>query len=429
MPLSKYFERSFQRRFQQSAAAVQPDESEINALAFFSGKLPEHNLTPDDLFLLTLALIPHQNPVLLDRLFADILGEGEFPQLGGIRGKQHRGILPTGETALFLLAKEDSEERIRIQKEYLSPNHWLFREQVLYLEPALDGEPRLSGKLLMNPDYVELFTTGEVSPPRFSTDFPAQLISTRQEWGDLVLHPHTRQQVESLQHWLEHGNRLLRDWGMDRKFKPGYRALFYGPPGTGKTLTAMLLGKHAGRNVYRVDLSMVVSKYIGETEKNLSKLFDKAEHKDWILFFDEADALFGKRTGVRDAHDRYANQEISYLLQRVEGYNGLVILASNLRENIDDAFLRRFQSLIHFPIPRPGERLRLWQNAIPEALSLEDDVDLKIISDRYEVSGADIMNIVHYCCLETMAQERQVLSLHLLADGIQRELQKLGKGG
>ena len=131
---------------------------------------------------------------------------------------------------------------------------------------------------------------------------------------------------------------------MRKRVKPGYRALFHGPPGTGKTLTATLLGKHTGRPVFRIDLSRVVSKYIGETEKNLSRLFDKAEHKDWILFFDEADALFGKRTEIRDAHDKYANQEVAYLLQRIESYAGLVILATNQRGNIDEAFLRRFQA-------------------------------------------------------------------------------------
>lgn len=149
----------------------------------------------------------------------------------------------------------------------------------------------------------------------------------------------------------------------------------------------------------------------------------------WVCDLFYKTGLFGKCTGVRDAHDRYANQEISYLLQRVETYNGLVILASNLRENIDDAFLRRFQSMIHFPLPRPGERLRLWQNAIPPPVALDQEVDLKLIADRYEVSGAGIMNIVHYCCLETMARQRQTLSLDLLTKGVQRELQKLGKSG
>jgi len=126
--------------------------------------------------------------------------------------------------------------------------------------------------------------------------------------------------------------------------------LFIGAPGTGKKILASLIGQQSGKEVYRIDLSMVVSKYIGETEKNLSKIFDAAEHKNWILFFDEADALFGKRTNVRDAHDKYANQEVAYLLQKIENYNGLVLLATNMKNNIDEAFTRRLQSIIHFPL-------------------------------------------------------------------------------
>lgn len=388
---------------------------------------PNHPLSEADLLLLSLALIPHLDPALLDRLFAETFGEGDFPQLGGVRGKQHRGILPTGETALYLLAGEAAEARMRLHQTCLSPGYWLFQEQVLQLEPPQPGEPRLSGRLLMRPEYVELLTTGEVSPPRFGMDFPAQRLSTRQEWDDLVLHPHTRQQVQNLLHWLEFGSRLLGEWGLDRKVAPGYRVLFYGPPGTGKTLTANLLGKSTGRDVYRVDLSLVVSKYIGETEKNLSTLFDKAEHKDWILFFDEADALFGKRTGVRDAHDRYANQEISYLLQRVETYDGLVILASNFMDNIDEAFLRRFQAVIHFPQPRPNERLLLWQKALPPAVTLAPDADLKALAEQHDLSGADIMNVMHFCCLQAMSQGSRSLSQENLTTGIQRELQKLRK--
>ncbi|MCB9292316.1 MAG: ATP-binding protein [Lewinellaceae bacterium] len=429
---TRHFESFLLRQFQPAGAGEEFDYASVGIEGlqqYFSRHFPTQALEEPDIFLLTLPLIPHLDPALLDRLFAELLGEGNFPQLGGVRGKQHRGILPTGETALFLLARDDAEQRMHIQQKYLSANYWLFKDQILRLESPLPGEPRLSGKLLMNPEYVELFTTGEISPPRFSTDFPAQRVTTQQNWEGIVLHPHTRQQVQSLQHWLAYGSKLLSDWGMARTFKPGYRVLFYGPPGTGKTLTATLLGKHAGRDVYRVDLSMVVSKYIGETEKNLAKLFDKAEHKDWILFFDEADALFGKRTGVRDAHDRYANQEISYLLQRVEDYNGLAILASNLKQNIDEAFLRRFQSIIHFPLPRPGERLLLWQKALPDPVSFGKEVDLQAIASQYELSGADIMNIMHYCCLEAMARGGATLSQASLKEGIQRELRKLGKGG
>src|SRR5206468_6990848 len=155
-----------------------------------------------------------------------------------------------------------------------------------------------------------------------------------------------------LESWLLYNEQLVNEWKMEDRLKKGYRTLFYGPTGTGKTFTAGLLGKQVKKDVYKIDLSMVVSKYIGETEKNLELLFARAEDKGWILFFDEADALFGKRTSVKDAHDKYANQEVSYLLQRIEDYNGLVILATNMKSNIDPAFIRRFNSIIHFSPPQ-----------------------------------------------------------------------------
>ena len=172
---------------------------------------------------------------------------------------------------------------------------------------------------------------------------------------------------------------------------------------------------------------MVVSKFIGETEKNLSSLFNKAENKDWILFFDEADALFGKRTNVRDAHDKYANQEVSYLLQRVESFDGLVILASNFKNNIDDAFTRRFQSIIHFPMPGPAERLLLWEKGLPQHVELEEEVDLKAIAKKYELTGAMIMNIIQYVCLNAIHKKSNLITLTDIRKGIQKEFKKSGK--
>lgn len=172
---------------------------------------------------------------------------------------------------------------------------------------------------------------------------------------------------------------------------------------------------------------MVVSKYIGETEKNLSRLFDKAHNKNWILFFDEADALFGKRTDVKDAHDRYANQEVSYLLQKVENYPGLVILSSNFKDNIDDAFTRRFNSIIHFPKPNARERLLLWQKAFPEKVKLSKDIQLESLAEKYELTGANIMNVVQYACLQTLAQKKKTIELELIQKGIRKEFQKEGK--
>jgi SpoVK/Ycf46/Vps4 family AAA+-type ATPase len=172
---------------------------------------------------------------------------------------------------------------------------------------------------------------------------------------------------------------------------------------------------------------MVVSKYIGETEKNLSKLFDKAANKDWILFFDEADSIFGKRTNVRDAHDKYANQEVSYLLQRIESHAGLVILASNMKSNIDTSFTRRFNSIIEFENPGIDERMLLWENYIPPTVKLDDNISLKEIARKYEITGANIVNVIQYAGLKTIEKKVKTIAFDDLLKGIQKEYAKEGK--
>lgn len=214
---------------------------------------------------------------------------------------------------------------------------------------------------------------------------------------------------------------------MDKIIKPGYKALFHGPPGTGKTLTAALLGKQYNLDVYRVDLSMVISKYIGETEKNLEKVFRKAENKNWILFFDEADALFGKRTNISDAHDKYANQEISYLLQRLEEYPGLVILASNMRSNMDEGFTRRLQSIIHFQKPQYKERVRLWSNSFSDQCVPPAKNELERIAQQYELSGGSIINVVQYASLMALNRSENKIAADDLLQGIKKEYHKEGR--
>ncbi|MNV05885.1 ATP-dependent zinc metalloprotease FtsH 2 [compost metagenome] len=188
-----------------------------------------------------------------------------------------------------------------------------------------------------------------------------------------------------------------------------------------------MLGKYTGRDVYRIDLSLVVSKYIGETEKNLSRLFDKAANKEWILFFDEADAVFGKRTSVRDAHDKYANQEVSYLLQRIENHPGLVILASNLKSNLDSAFTRRFQSMIEYDMPGAAERLLLWDDILPKNLALQKEISIDQIARTYNLSGANIVNVVQFACLKTAEEGNNEISRRNLIEGIRKEYVKEGK--
>ncbi len=385
-------------------------------------------LSAEEKILLTTALAAHVQPTFFGQQIQRLLPEpGDFPELGGVRGAQSRAILPTGETVIFLLAgASDLAARLRAQA-FFSPEHPFSKKKTCWLDDVPPGEPAMSGRLVMAPETVEWLTTGRAARPRFGLNFPADLVETEMTWDDLVLNPHTRSQVGELATWLDHGQTLLSDPSLKRRLKPGFRALFWGPPGTGKTLTAGLIGKQAGRDVYKIDLSMMVSKFIGETEKNLAGLFDRAEDKDWILFFDEADALFGKRTGIRDAHDKYANQEVSYLLQRVEHFGGLVILASNFKSNIDEAFTRRFQCIVHFPFPKAGERLLLWQKALPESLPLESDVDLGALAAKYELTGASILNVVQLCALRALADGRSALSLDDLLNGIQRELGKEGK--
>ncbi len=259
---------------------------------------------------------------------------------------------------------------------------------------------------------------------KFSSKFPAQRLTTSLDWSDVVLADQTRDQLRELESWLKHGDTLLDEWGMRGKIKPGFRALFEGSPGTGKTLTATLLGKSSGRHAYRVPLSAIVSKYIGETEKNLAKVFAKAENGNWILFFDEADALFGKRTDVRDAHDRYANQEVSYLLQGLEAYGGLAILASNHHVNIDKSIVRHFQAVIDFPAPDSRTRLRMWTSAFPGKTTLEEEVDLGKIAEKYPLNQAAIMNVVQYCCLRTLERDTNVILLRDIVAGVQSEIRK-----
>ncbi len=376
---------------------------------------------------LLLALIPHVRPQLLDVFFTKNANyDRGFTEFGGLKGNAYSGFLPTGETAMFLLAGTNLKRRFTF-RHLFQRDHFFGEENILTLKRKNSDEPLLSGVLSLSEEYVDYFTTGEIRKPAFSSDFPAKHITTELEWEDLVLPYETREKIEEVRAWLEHGEVLMNKWGLRKRVVPGYRTLFYGPPGTGKTLTATLLGKAHGRDVYRVDLSMVVSKYIGETEKNLAKIFNKADDKNWILFFDEADALFGKRTEISDAHDRFANQEISYLLQRMEDFEGTAILATNFKSNLDEAFTRRFQSIIYFPMPEREERKTLWQNAFPQSAELEDSVDFNELAKEYELSGGAIMNTVRYASLMALHRKEEVIRKEDIVDGIRKEFVKEGR--
>ncbi len=389
--------------------------------------LMDRTLSPHETVLLLCALAPHFQPDFFDTIMQQHLPKGgEFALFGGVKGTNTRYTLPTGDTVLFLLAGNDIIKRSEYTK-LLSVEHWFYKENILWLEAVKDGEPRLSGRLIISTDFLEKLTEGRLTAPAFGPAFPAKKITTRQAWTDLVLPDSTVEHLEDIKAWLNHNTRVLKDPVLSKKITAGYRALFYGPSGTGKTLASSLLGQQFNKEVFRIDLSQVVSKYIGETEKNLEKVFAKAEKRDWILFFDEADALFGKRSQVQNAHDKYANQEVSYLLQRVEDFPGLVILASNFKSNIDPAFLRRFNSIIEFPMPSTHERHQLWQKALPTSFNISNDVDIKYLSEKYSLTGSTINQVVHYATLQMHHRQMSVITQNLLLQGIQKELKKEDK--
>ncbi|MXV49678.1 AAA family ATPase [Pedobacter sp. HMF7647] len=411
--------------FESINQILPPDYSDRESVYFEFIRF--YQLTSSERLVLILAMLPHIFPQILDVFFnKGQLKDRGNTEFGGLKGTSHSGFLPTGETVLFLLAGNDLGKRFKVQQ--LFDTEHLFKiHNILWLGSSPANEPVFSGQLLINDEYVDLFTGGKLRKPSFSMDFPAKRITTTLDWEDLVLDRHTSQQLAEIKIWLEHGSKLMNEWGMKKQLKPGYKALFHGPPGTGKTLTAALFGKLAGVDVYRVDLSMVVSKYIGETEKNLEKVFTKAEHKSWILFFDEADALFGKRTSISDAHDKYANQEIAYLLQRLEDYNGLVILSSNMRSNVDEAFGRRLQSVIHFPVPKSHERTLLWQQSFSTQSSFSEDVNLDLIAEKFELAGGSIINVVQYASLMALSRNENIIRQSDILEGIRKEFRKEGK--
>ena len=236
-----------------------------------------------------------------------------------------------------------------------------------------------------------------------------------------------RELLQSISAYLRHRDRVLSDWGYEKTVArtQGLKVLFAGESGTGKTMAAQVLAAELGLEIFRVDLATTVSKYIGETEKNLDRIFGAAEGSNAILFFDEADALFGKRSEVGDSHDRYANIEVAYLLQKMEGYPGAVILATNFRRNIDDAFVRRLDFVIDFPFPEPEDRRRIWDRVLPEEAPRAEDVDLDFLSEKFKLSGGAIRNCSLAAAFQAADDDTPISMRHL----VRAVAQEYGKQG
>jgi len=257
----------------------------------------------------------------------------------------------------------------------------------------------------------------------------ADVITTTVEWDDIVLREDIIDRIIELLSTVQYQKVVMDQWGFSRRFSygRGLSALFSGAPGTGKTMIAGLIAKELGLELFRVDLSRVVSKWVGETEKNLGLAFDEARHARAILLFDEADSLFGKRTEVRSSNDRYANLETNYLLQRIEAFEGIVLLTTNRDTSIDEAFRRRLRFRIEFPTPELHEREQLWRSMIPEAAPLGADVDFHRLAERFEMTGGYIKNAAMRAAFLAATSKHKIISQAVLERAAALEWEEMGK--
>ena len=416
---------AIQLYFQQDCEYTSLEEITPPANGWMEEKTGVQQITFQERTVMMLALMPHVCPQILDIFFVQNKNfDRQYTEFGGWKGLSHGGFLPTGETASFIIAGEDMEKKKEVIRMF-QRDHWFYSANILRLEGAGEGEPFLSGQLCVSDEFLSRALLDRDYKPDYNVGFPAKLITSELDWDDMVLDYNTAQELEDINTWIASHKVIMEDWGLKRFLKAGYRALFYGPPGTGKTLAATLLGKKNAMDVYRVDLSMIVSKYIGETEKNLAKVFDLAENRNWILFFDEADALFGKRTSTNTSNDRHANQEVAYLLQRIEDFPGTVILATNLRSNIDEAFSRRFQSVIYFPMPDRELRAELWRKMLPIKWLGKDADELTDMASDTELSGGSITNVVRRCALSLIQSKGKILTKEVLKETLLKEKSKI----
>jgi hypothetical protein len=385
-------------------------------------------LAPHDRLLLIMSLAPAYQPEVFSVLLEKERGfRIKYDEFGGIADNLNYQFLPTLKTLVYLIAGGNSNYTGTYYTKFIEENVLADEQIILFRSLGESNDRVINHEIKLIPEYVAHLTRGREALPAFNSDFPAKLIATNFTWDDLIVGHYTRERLELLIDWVKYREQIFERQGELGKVKVGFPALFYGPPGTGKTMAASLIGKLTGREVFQIDLSMVVSKYIGETEKNLARLFDKAERKDWILFFDEADSLFGKRGQVKDAHDKYANQEMSFLLQRMEQFTGLTILATNFDQNLDPAMTRRFQAKVFFPAPLKEERLLLWQKSIPNGYTYDPTILLDKVAERFEVTGANISNILKMCCVKAEKRGDGMIVLKDIVDALKIEYSKENK--
>ncbi|KOY86183.1 hypothetical protein AD998_08495 [bacterium 336/3] len=387
----------------------------------YSNFLLENNITEQERLVLMLAVIPHIQPDLIDFLLME-----NITTLGRFQETSVANFIPSGYTILFLLAENPQDTGKSYFQNYSTIKKLVDKGYISFEKNAsnISSSSLLNGKLIISDEILHLITSNEPFLPKYSEDFPATLYTTEENWDDLILPERTTFYLQDISAWMRNYNTIVQDPTF-KKFTKGMKFLLHGEPGTGKSISVALFGKDFGKPVYRIDLSQVVSKWVGETSKNIGKIFDIARNKDWILFFDEGDALFGKRTENNSANDRYGNQEIAYLLQRIEDHKGIIFMATNKLPNMDKAFVRRFNVRVPFPIPDANTRYDIWCEAFKD-LEL-GNVNFEYFAAKVDNTGASIRSFARYCKIWMLEKNMQNLDHDEVAGLLQTHLEHEGK--
>ncbi|MDR6241825.1 ATP-binding protein [Aureibacter tunicatorum] len=331
---------------------------------------------------------------------------------------------PTLRTLIFLMCGNEEQNIVEQFINLTNSNNPLWLHDILELKESKYG--RQNDSFYLSNDFLRYLYGGEKPKLDTGVNFPAKYSSTKLDFEDVVLTESTKKELKDVFKFLEVHKKIKSSPSLKKVIRESYVVIFDGEPGTGKSITAKTIGKKYGMPTYSVNLSKMVSKYIGETEKNLEKVFDRFSGKECILFFDEADSIFGKRTEVKDSKDRFANQETAYLLQRIEDFEGLIILATNIRDmrqTLDKAFLRRIRRKITFKFPDYQERLQLWDNSLPEGFSFEEGLKEKL-AKNFQLTGANISNIVSDAIIDALYVDNVVIGFDIIEPLLKLEFQK-----
>jgi len=403
--------------------------------SIFHEFIKTHNLNEIDYLILLLGLIISWKEDLFHDLIVDEKSElleeiKKANKLGIQYDYDHQVFRPTINTIIKLVAEEVLEKEI-VLLHYLENDTKLLDLGVIHLlaPKNKDNNHLLHHSFKMDNAYVSHFLTTENIQLEKTENFFADRLKSKLTLENIVFDRETWNRLKPLLDYLKVRKEMFENLpDFAQITKKGYVTLFHGYPGTGKTFTASIIGNHFDIPVYRVNLARVVSKYIGETEKNLENIFNRLQDEHCILFFDEADALFGKRSDVKEAKDRYANQEVAYLLQRIEHCNCFVVLATNFKHNLDYAFKRRIDSFIEIKFPGTEERLKLWQNYMPlESFTMDPPDLLERVAEKFAITGSQISNVCKQATIKSYVDHEQVINYNLLESFLKEEYSKEGR--